>query len=100
AKKPDAKSAEITPDLLEGQNNLGLLLAARGQYQEAMQHLRKAIEISPAFPLAHVNLGDVLIVLGRRSEAIAEFNKALELDPDLASARASLTRALASAPTP
>jgi len=94
------RAVEINPGFLEGQNNLGLLLASRGQYQEAMEHLRKAIEISPAFPLAHVNLGDVLITLGRRSEAIAEFHKALELDPNLASARASLTRALASDPTP
>ena len=70
---------EIRPDLVEAHDNLGNVLAARGQVSEAMAHYRTALEIQPGFAEAHVNLGNVLAGRGEIDEAMLHFRKALAL---------------------
>jgi len=50
-------------------------------WQEAEQHLRRAIEINPGYPAAHLMYSTILCSLGRMTEAIAQDHLALELDP-------------------
>ena len=74
---------------------LGLVLANRGQADEAIFHYRKALEIMPDSELAHNNLGNRLAARGQVDEAIAHYRKALEIKPDFEEAHNSLGNALA-----
>ena len=76
------KALEIKPDYVEGENNLGLLLARRGRLDEAIAHYRRALEIEPDHISAHNNLGVALAGSKRVDEAITEFRKALEIKPN------------------
>jgi tetratricopeptide (TPR) repeat protein len=88
------KALSIYPDFPEVHNNLGLLLAIRGNLDEAAEHYRAALRAKPDYPLAYTNLGDVLLFQGKVDEAVASYRRALELDPDLASAHRRLYEAL------
>ena len=54
------------------QNNLGVLLAANGEIDEAKRAFEMALRDNPSLAIAHENLGDVLMHLARRSYATAE----------------------------
>lgn len=64
------------PELAEPHNNLGVLLAAEGQYGEARQMFELALRANPRYALAQENLGDVLLQLARQA-----YQRALEIDP-------------------
>jgi protein O-mannosyl-transferase len=66
--------------------NLGIVLAGRGQVDEAIAHYQKVLEIKPDYTEAHYNLGVVLAGRGQIDEAIAHYQKALEITPDYAKA--------------
>ena len=74
--------------------NLGELLGRKGQLDEAIECLKKAIELDPNIAVAHNELGLVLKIKGRLDEATACFRKAIELAPNLAEAHANLGEAL------
>ena len=73
---------------------MALLLAGRGQVDEAIAHYRKALEIKPDYAEAHNNLGTALAARGQVNEAIAHFQKALEIKPDFAEVHYNLGVAL------
>lgn len=64
--------AQEFPELAEVQNNLGVLLAANGDIDEAKRAFEMALRDNPSLAIAHENLGDVLMHLARRSYATAE----------------------------
>ncbi len=68
---------------------------AKGQWDEAVAHYRKALEIRPDYAEAHVKLGNVLTSGGQVDEAIAHYQKALQINPDYAEAHNYLGLALA-----
>jgi tetratricopeptide (TPR) repeat protein len=72
------------------QNNLGELLAQRGQMDAASIHFQEAIQIEPDFAEAHYNYGNVLVQKGRWEEAMVQFQKTLEIQPDFAEAHNNL----------
>ncbi len=76
-------------------NNLGLALASRGQFDEAIVHYKKAIEIQPDFVMAHNNFGNALAGRGQFDEAIVHYKKAIEIQPDYAKAHHNFGNALA-----
>jgi tetratricopeptide (TPR) repeat protein len=76
-------------------NNLGLTLAERGEFAEAIKHFRRAIEIDPASVEAQTNLGYFLAQQGASEEAIAHLHKALKIDPAFANAHNTLGNILA-----
>ena len=76
-------------------SNLGLALADRGQFDEAITHYRKALEIDPNYVLAHYSFGPALASRGQFDEAIAHYRKALEIEPDYALGHYNLGNALA-----
>ncbi|HSF59326.1 MAG TPA: tetratricopeptide repeat protein [Candidatus Binatia bacterium] len=71
-------------------NNLGLALAERGAFAEAIKHIRRAVEIDPRFVEAHANLGNFLAQRGSPAEAIHHLHQALEIDPAFANAHNTL----------
>ena len=75
-------------------NNLGLVLAERGELTTAINHFRRAVEIDPLFVEAHTNLGNFL-ARSSPQEAIAHLRKALEIDPRYANAHNTLGNILA-----
>ena len=84
------------PDCWLAQNNLGLALANRGQFDEAIGHYQKVLEIKPDCVEALDNLGVALFDRGRLDEAMAQYRKAMELKPGYAGAYNNLGLALAS----
>ena len=59
--------------------DLGILLAARNESDEAARCFREAIRIDPSKPDAHYRLGRLWSSLGRQQEAQAEFEKVKKL---------------------
>jgi protein O-mannosyl-transferase len=85
-------------------NNLGLLYANQGNYQEAMKEYDTALRIHPN-PMGDNNFGSILMEQGRLEEAEAHFRSALRVNPlfpmayynlgNLADARGNLAEAVA-----
>ena len=74
------------PGLPEPYNNLGVLLSARGEYDQARVALETALRNNPGYAVAHENLGDIHAVLAGQSYA-----RAIQLDPGHTSAAPKLT---------
>ena len=74
--------AEEHPTLAEPHNNLAVLYAAEGRYDEARQALITATKIRPEYDTAHENLGDLygasigcstsILILKRDSSTITQ----------------------------
>lgn len=59
----------------------GLNCYLLGQYEEATDHLQRALAIEPLHLAALVNMGACFNDLGRHTDAIASYEKALGIDP-------------------
>lgn len=77
----------VEPDSPIGRNNWGNIVAARGQWDEAVQQYERAVQVSPRYAEGHNNLGVALSHVGRPSEAVAHFRDALAIDPKYADAQ-------------
>ena len=79
------KVAASHPELPGPHNNVAVLLAARGEFQEARLALERAIRTHPSYATAHENLGDLY------SHMAAEaYRKALRYDKQGTAARPKL----------
>jgi tetratricopeptide (TPR) repeat protein len=76
-------------------NNLGVLLMARGQVQDAIREYNEAARLSPESWMPHRNLGAALRKSGQRPEAIREYEEALKLNPEVIDAHVDLANLLA-----
>ena len=76
-------------------DNLGLVFAGRGQFDEAMAEYQKSLDVNPNDWLTHSNFGLALAKIGRRDEAMRHYQKTLEIKPDFAEARYNFGLALA-----
>jgi tetratricopeptide (TPR) repeat protein len=74
------KALEIAPDFPSAHNNLGYIIASKGNWAEAIASFETAIRLRPNFPQAHGNLAVSLSKLGRTDQALAELHEALRLD--------------------
>ena len=91
-----AATIEGNPDCWLAYNNLGMLLAERGQGDAALACYQKASKIKPDYAEPHVNIGRVLAGRGKIDEAIAEYRQAIAIDRDSAEAHFNLGVAFAS----
>lgn len=73
------------PGLPEPYNNLAVLYAAQGKYDEAKTALQMAIRTNPSYATAQENLGDIYAKM-----ATAAYDKALQLDTRNTSAQTKL----------
>jgi hypothetical protein len=76
-------------------NNLGNEMQARGQLDEALRHLERAVALKPDYLDAHTNLAIVLQGLGRGHESIAHYQLVLAANPNFDIAHGNLGVALA-----
>ena len=76
-------------------NNLGLALANKGLFDQAVAQYRESLKLKPDYPEAHNNLGITLAQEGLFDEATGQFQQALKLKPGLAEALNNLGLALA-----
>ena len=89
--KPDEAIAvfralnEDMPELPEPYNNLAVLYAGQGRYDEARRVLETAIVANPSYALAHENLGDIYARMAAQS-----YQRAAKLDPKATTARTKL----------
>ena len=72
---------ELAPDHPEANNNLGILLAGRGELPAALERFEAAAAAAPDWAEARFNLGVALDGLGRGDRALAEVRRAVELEP-------------------
>ncbi len=80
----------VEPDSVLLNNNLGILLAARENYDEAITHFRRALRSNPRDAKAHNNIAMSLKSQGRLSQAIGHFTEAVRIEPDFALAHYNL----------
>jgi Flp pilus assembly protein TadD len=83
------------PDLPEPYNNLGVLLAARGEYERARVALEAAVRNNPGYGVAHENLGDIHVAIAGQeyARAIALASRDTTARPKLELIRELLSRA-------
>jgi len=89
------KALKLDPNYDDAHYNLAIILAERGQYEDAVRHYRKAVEIKPTYVKAHNNLGAAYLVLDKANLAAEHFHIALRLNPNFAQAYNNLGLALA-----
>ena len=58
------------------ENNLGVTLANRGEFKEAIPHYERSLQLKPDYEKAHYNLGLALASRGDVDKAMAEFRTA------------------------
>ena len=73
------RALALSANLRLAQLDLGILLAAKNDYEGAARCFREAIRIDPNNPDAHYRLGRLWSSLGREQEAQAEFAKVKKL---------------------
>jgi tetratricopeptide (TPR) repeat protein len=76
-------------------NNLGALLAERGDQAGAIADFGRALALVPAYADAHRNLANSLFATGRLSEAVENYEAAIRFRPDDALIHLDLAHALA-----
>jgi tetratricopeptide (TPR) repeat protein len=72
----------VTENNSQMHNNLGNVLAERGDLRGAIFHYTKAIKISPNYGEAQINLGVALAKRGKLEDAVRHYSAALKLKPD------------------
>jgi tetratricopeptide (TPR) repeat protein len=82
------------PDGWMAYSNLGSLMSARGNANEAISDFRKALELWPDQSKDHNNLGKALVQKGRMAEAMDEFQTALRISPNDPDAESNIGAAL------
>ncbi len=82
----------IDPDFGNPYNDIGVYLIEKGEYDEAIPWLEKAMVAKRYEPrhYPHMNMGRVLVRKGRYQEAIKELKKALAIEPNYPAARIEL----------
>ena len=76
-------------------NNLGLLLAERGEFEAAVRLYETALRAVATHPGIHNNIATACAALKQWDKAVVHYGLALKLDPQLASAYCNLAIALA-----
>jgi Flp pilus assembly protein TadD len=89
------ESLRLSPYFGEAHYELGALLTAHGDYDEARSHYDVALGLAPPNAERLSNLGILLAWSGRPAEAIPRYRAALALRPDLPGLHENLAYALA-----
>jgi tetratricopeptide (TPR) repeat protein len=76
-------------------HNLGMALAKRGKFDDAIVQYREALLLKSDMFEAHNNLGYALSRTGKLDDSIAEYEKALDIEQKNAGVHYNLARALA-----
>jgi tetratricopeptide (TPR) repeat protein len=74
--------------------NLGVVLARKGNLDDAIEHYLTALKIKPDYLEAYYNLGNALARKGDAKAAIYNYRKALQLNPDFFKSYYNIARIL------
>jgi tetratricopeptide (TPR) repeat protein len=85
------------PDCWMAYNNLGIELAGRGEFDEAIRQYDKSIGLEPGYAQAHYNLGTAFLQKGEVDRALEECRVSLNLQPNDPDACVALGNALLAA---
>lgn len=94
AEKDFNDAIKIAPINARFSNNLGAVLAARGEYTSATPHFDRAIRENDRFAAAYANRALLALATGHPQDALKDAIKATELDPTLTPGRVAHARAL------
>lgn len=83
------------PEFPETHTAAATLAMHRGDYRQAVEHLRTALRIAPTCALAHEYLGRLQLEVGAIARATAHLELAAELDPAFRWSRSDIARSLA-----
>jgi Flp pilus assembly protein TadD len=86
---------EKNPGAWTAHNNLGCILAARKEYDPAIEQFEAALKLNPRNAGAHVNLARALSLRGHFAEAESHFETALKIKPSDPEIHESYASALA-----
>jgi protein O-mannosyl-transferase len=89
------QALRIAPDYAHAHNNLGSLLMAARQLEDAQAHFERALAIDPSYAEAHNNLGKLLGYEGRTTEAAEHLRRALAIKDSYPEAHYNLAQVLA-----
>ncbi len=78
-------------------DNLGVVLAQRGQASQATAHYLEAMRLNPDYPEAYNNYGNVLAQAGKWNEAADAYAGALRVRPSFAAAEKNWGKAMSDA---
>jgi tetratricopeptide (TPR) repeat protein len=92
-----ASILERNPASWLAHDNLGVVLAQRGQPKEATAHYLEAMRLNPDYPEAYNNYGNVLAQAGRWTEAGEAYAGALRVRPSFAAAEKNWGKAMSDA---
>ena len=76
------KVLDVDPNYASSYNNLGYMELNRGNYEKAIEYMRKYSFLAPDLANPHDSLGEVLMVMGRYEDAEAEFRTSIKMQPD------------------
>ena len=82
------------PTSFAANNNLGLLLMARGDYDRALELFRKASKLAPGLDVPYFNMGEVRRLTGDSAEAKKMYAKTIWINPGHINARVMLSEML------
>ena len=87
---------QIDPDFGNPYNDIGVYLIQKGEYDEAIPWLQKAMGAKRYEPrhYPHMNMGRVLVRKGKYQEALRQLKKALAIEPNYAAARIEMHKLL------
>lgn len=72
---------ELSPDFPIAVHNLGMLAHRRGNYEQAITYLNRALELEPKYLLAQLHLADSFKSSDRPKEAYGAYERVLALEP-------------------
>jgi len=75
------RSIRLAPKSAAPYNAMGCAALVRGDYPEAIRHLRKAIELDRSLPRAQLMLGEALIHAAQMEQAVAELKQFTARNP-------------------
>jgi Tfp pilus assembly protein PilF len=86
----------LDPDFGNPYNDIGVYLIEKGEYDEAIPWLQKAMAAKRYEPrhYPHMNMARVLVKKGAFQEAISELKRALAIEPNYVPARVELHKLL------
>jgi protein O-mannosyl-transferase len=70
------------PNAVAANMNLGLTLANKGRYEEAIPYYSKALQVYPNIVKTQTNLGVALLQVGKLEEAIEHFTYVTQVKPE------------------
>ncbi|MDI1243358.1 MAG: tetratricopeptide repeat protein [bacterium] len=88
------KAIEIKPGYATAHHWYGMLLAERGDFDEAVSEMKHACSLDPLSPIVNADLAWVLYNARRYDEAIAQCRATLEIEPNFSVAYWNLGQSL------